>query len=325
MTTTITSLEGVSEAEWLALRHRYLGSSEMPIVLGGGYSSGKTRWDIWRVKRRAQPPTENGDDDERMWWGREMQAIIGRAVARHKGWQIHEGKEYAHDPDTRMGATVDFTVTSGDGLGIIESKNRDWLFWRDRYTEDEAWIYDRIQLAHQMLLYPAATWGGIAVAVGGNELRFYHHTRESLQDIMDAIAVEAAAFWASVEAGEEPEIVGADIPAWVMDRGPIVDRDPPVDLTEALPDVDQMIADWQSAKEAASSYEKMAKGLQAQLLQALGDNATGLGRVKGLSQKEAMIEAATVERKAYKRVTLKAFDRKLDGDDSDADVIGMMP
>ena len=317
MTIITTNIDDLPEEEWLALRHPHLGSSEMPVILGESYQSGKTIWDIWRDKRRPAPLPQ-ANDDERMWWGKEMQAIIGRAVARHKGWQVFEGAEYVWDDETRLGATVDFTVMRGEDLGIVESKNRDWLFWRDHYTEDTPWAYDQIQLAHQMLLTPNASWGGIAVCVGGNELRWYEYARADLEPVMARIVDAASAFWGWVDDDIEPEILGQDIPQWVIDRGPVIERDEPVKLLSRREDIDDVIEKWTYATTSAKAYDKEARDLKAVILQTMGDDAVGLGKKHGIRISEAEVAESVSTRKAHKRVTVKSFELKGRIDDLDA-------
>jgi predicted phage-related endonuclease len=308
MTIITTNIDDLPEEEWLALRHPHLGSSEMPVILGESYQSGKTIWDIWRDKQRPAPLPQA--EDERMWWGKEMQKIIGRAVARHKGWDVIEGTTHVCDPELGIGATVDFTVEREGELGIVESKNRDWLFWRDHYTEDTPWAYDQIQLAHQMILHPDASWGGIAVCVGGNELRWYEYTRADLEPVMERILEAAREFWSWVRNDKEPEILGQDIPQWVMDRGPVIERDEPIRLLDRRDDIDDVIEKWQHAAISAKAYAKEERDLKAAILQAMGDNALGLGKKHGIRVSEAEVAESVSTRKAHKRVTVKAFDLK---------------
>jgi predicted phage-related endonuclease len=277
---TKTDIATMGEAEWLALRHPHIGSSEAATLLGEGYA-GSTYWQVYHEKSRPfQPPESDAVIADRLWWGRQMQNVIGQAIVRQFGWSVEEGKHHAADEDRRIAATVDFTAVRPDinGIGIIETKNRDWLFWRDHYDEGQAWVYDEIQLAHQMLLHPGATWGCIGVCVGGNDLRVYDYRREELTKHMDAIEDAVAKFWARVDAGDEPPITYTDLPIWIADRAALDDAEEPAPLPDAVEGLgeamgtDDLIALYEDHNARAKMSEKVAKDAKAALVQIIGDH-----------------------------------------------------
>jgi len=268
-------LAKLSESEWLRARHAYLGSSDLPTLLGEGYS-GSTYWSVYHEKKQPEPDL---DDDasisSRLWWGRQMQKIIGAAIVREHGWTMTEGSTLVVDEERRISATIDFDVVHPErGAGIVETKNRDWLFWRDHYTDNKACVYDEIQLAHQLLLHPKHAWGMIAVCVGGNELREYPYTRADLAKHMTAIEDAALKFWTAFDNDDEPAITFSDIPTWVMARGPDLDDVASFELeaeTSGKP-TGELLGAWVLAtglKKEAVSAEKDAK---AAVLQAMGEN-----------------------------------------------------
>lgn len=267
-------LAKLSESDWLRARHPYLGSSDIPTLLGEGYS-GSTYWSVYHDKKQPEPAL---DDDlaisNRMWWGRQMQRIIGEAIVRKHGWDLKEGSTLVVDEERRISATIDFDVRHAEkGRGIVETKNRDWLFWRDHYTDDKAFVYDEIQLAHQLLLHPDYQWGMIAVCVGGNELREYNYTRESLAEHMAEIETAASAFWQRFDENDEPAITFADIPAWVMARGPDLEDVEPFELEERTADkpTGWLLGQWVKATEERKTADKFEKATKAAVLQAMGD------------------------------------------------------
>ena len=103
-------LAKLSESEWLRARHAYLGSSDLPTLLGAGYS-GSTYWSVYHEKKQPEPDL---DDDasisSRLWWGRQMQKIIGAAIVREHGWTMTEGSTLVVDEERRISATIDFDV-----------------------------------------------------------------------------------------------------------------------------------------------------------------------------------------------------------------------
>tara|TARA_Y100000310_G_scaffold242266_1_gene246406 strand:+ start:175 stop:1209 length:1035 start_codon:yes stop_codon:yes gene_type:complete len=269
-------LAKLSESEWLRARHPYLGSSDLPTLLGEGYA-GSTYWSVYHEKKQPEP---NLDDDlsisNRMWWGRQMQKIIGAAIVREHGWTLKEGSTLVVDEERRISATNDFDVVHPErGPGIIETKNRDWLFWRDHYTEDKAFVYDEIQLAQQLLLHPKHDWGMIAVCVGGNELREYPYTRAELEQHMTAIKDAALEFWRRFEEDDEPAITFQDIPAWVLARGPeLAGPEEPFELPGDITDEGTAAAltVWRNSIPIRKQADKMEKAAKAAVLQAMGDH-----------------------------------------------------
>lgn len=269
------NLANLSEQEWLRARHPYLGSSDIPTLLGEGYS-GSTYWGVYHDKKQPEP---NLDDDlaisSRMWWGRQMQRIIGLAVVREHGWTMTEGSTLVVDESRRISATIDFDVVHPEkGPGIVETKNRDWLFWRDHYTDDAAHVYDEIQLAHQMILHPGHAWGMIAVCVGGNELREYEYSRADLAGHMATIETAAADFWKGYDADEEPAITFSDIPTWVMARGPDLDDVEPFELENKTAgfETGALLANWVTANDRKKEATASEKECKAAVLQVMGEN-----------------------------------------------------
>jgi len=212
MTIEHISLDGVSDSDWLKMRHGYLGSSEVPILFGEGYS-GQTMYDLWQRKGQPEPVIESDDDISlRMWLGRHGQQMIGEAIKRDTGWDIQPNRELIVDPDRGLCSTVDFRVHGMDiGRLILETKMRDYFSFKDRYVDGDACIYDRIQLATQMLLEPEIDYGVIGVLVGMSELKRYAYDRADLSDLMTDIERRVAGFWLSVDNGVAPPIEAADI------------------------------------------------------------------------------------------------------------------
>lgn len=300
-------LAKLSESEWLRARHPYLGSSDLPTLLGEGYS-GSTYWSVYHKKKQPEPDLDDdGSISSRLWWGRQMQKIIGAAIVREHGWTLKEGSTLVVDEKRRISATIDFDVVHPEkGPGIIEAKNRDWLFWRDHYTDNKAFVYDEIQLAHQMILHPKHEWGMIAVCVGGNELREYPYTRADLAKHMTAIEDAALKFWTAFDNDDEPAITFADIPAWVLDRGPDLADEKPFELEERTGDkpTGWLLGQWIKATAERKNADAFEKRTKAAIVQAMGDNKRA--RFPGFIVKQSRSEIAetTSVRKAHIRTVL---------------------
>jgi predicted phage-related endonuclease len=264
MTIQKIDLTGLSESKWLELRHPFVGASESPVLLGDSYA-GDTVWDLWHRKR--QPPQLATDEiDDRIWFGRMLQPVFGEYIRRRLRWDLKEPRSLLIDRKRRMSATLDFICAEGGEVGIVETKNRDYMIWRDRYTETDAWVYDKVQLAHQMMLMPEATWGAIVVLVGGNTIEVYRYTREDLKQILDDLPGVVANFWLSVDENREPEILAVDLPTWALERGP-VDMETAAELPD---DIDNTLQAYRLESKRASASKKESDRLKAKIIQLMG-------------------------------------------------------
>lgn len=273
MATQSIDLSDVSRDDWLAARHPYIGSSEVPVLFGEGYS-GQTVHDLWDQKREPKP-REDKDITTRMWLGQRAQELIGELVERETGWEIMPGRELLYDDERRMCATVDFRVHGLDrGPGLIETKLRDFLAFKQRYMDGlEACIYDRYQLASQMILDQDMSWGTIAVCVGLTRLHRFEYTRAELQPMIDEIEQGVAGFWHSVQEGIEPPIVADDLPSFLAEHvdGQIKDELQPADLHG----LDEVLTKYAKAHEERKAAEKLEKELKPQIVDAMRDPELG--------------------------------------------------
>lgn len=246
----IDRAEVLAEADWLAQRAGFIGSSDAAALFGAGYAFMPSVWSLWADKT-GKVPRDESDDDERMVWGQLLERPILEVVKRRTGWDVlfpledvikekYDGVERwgparlrIRAPHIRLASTCDaFVMSHEDGLGLIEVKNRDYLQWRDEYTEDDAAMRDQIQLATQMICVPAASWGVVAVLVGGNDLKLYHYKREDLATVMDDIVERADLLWTQIDDMIEPDVIDErELPAWarVHFDDPIIDQ---VDVEE---------------------------------------------------------------------------------------------
>lgn len=232
----IDRAEVMTEVDWLADRPNFIGSSDAAALFGLGYSFLPSVWSLWGDKT-GKVPRDERDDDERMTWGQLLERPILEVVKRRTGWDVvfpidgHSVNgvavasrlriraphgESQHEANTFLAATCDaFVVSHDEGLGLIEVKNRDFLSWRDEYTEESAAPRDQIQLAQQMICVPEASWGVIAVLVGGNDLKIYHYTRESLAQQMADIQERTLVISKQIATMEEPSVIDErELPAW---------------------------------------------------------------------------------------------------------------
>lgn len=277
------------DAAWRALRRMYGGSSEAAALFDRGYQNMPSAWSLFALKTGALPEIDYGDDDQRIRIGRRMEAVIAAEVHHVTGWDIIDNTETATgervyithpNKDLRMGCTVDRWVREHeDGPGIIECKNRDYLEWVDAYTDDDASIRDRIQLAHQLACQPEIAWGMIAVIVGGNDLKRYVYKRADLAAIIADVEDRWRWFWQLVDAGQEPELTGGELPGWLQAHDVILagtTRMEPMRLdADGTAGFDDIVAAYLSSDGQAKQHAKVAEAAKAKIVQALDEHPAG--------------------------------------------------
>ena len=263
-------IEIKDDEHWHQLRAKHGGSSESGALFGYGYTDLPSKWSLWAI-HAGKMATPDLDDDDRVWMGKEIEPVIARMVVRKMGWDLIEKKIYVThpNPDIKMGSTVDrYIVEHEDGPGICELKNRDFLRWVDDYTEEDASIRDRIQLAHQFCCHPEATWGAVGVLVGGTELKIYKYKREDLAEMMADIEAGWVDLWRRVAEDDEPELTDGELPNWLRVHQERL-REETASLTIEDGSFDDMVEAFQIADVLAKENEKIAKKLKASIVQKL--------------------------------------------------------
>jgi len=220
-----------TEEEWLQARSKDLTSSEVSALFG--LNKYVSVFELWHAKKSGEPiPFE---EQEYTKWGNRLEAAIAEGVAEEKGWLIEPYKEYVRVPALRLGASFDFKAHMPTGetvskevvadrmvqqisdlpdnnkykTAILEIKNvnqfifkEEWVIDEDTKEVKEAPTHIEIQIQHQMLV-SGIDRAVIAALINGNKLILLE--RKADKEIQDAILEKAAAFWASVDAGKEPE------------------------------------------------------------------------------------------------------------------------
>ncbi len=306
--TRVIPLTGVSDEEWLAMRHPFLGASEIPILSGDGYS-GSTYWSLWREKRLAYAPRKDEVDD-RMWFGKMMQPVYGNWLRMRKGWDVQPSKALLVDDATRTSCSMDFWCSdpaSGREMIALETKQRDWLIFNERYNveKNECWIYDKIQLASQMRL-SKCEHGCVAVFVGGNEMHTFEYTREQLNDIIEGIPDQAAEFWRRVDQEDEPALEYSDMRQWSLDRGPV---DPELETALLNDELDEVCTTYNTNKVLEKDAKKKKEQAQATLVQAMAKHGKAISKTHMVTMSPTLIAESTSVRKEHWRNNLTVKPR----------------
>ena len=209
-------------------RRKWVGASEVGSVFSVdlkelGQHAYSSRYTLHMLKRGLIEP--DSSDNERMFWGRKLEAGIGAGLAEKTGWDVQKFDGYAVHPSVaRFGASPDFQVNHPVlGPGVVDTKNVDRLVYRsweevedmdDRVLMLKAGLkpaYQRrdppLRLQLQVQSQIACTgfaWGGLAMLVGGNQLEIVLYQRSD--EAIARIESEIPTFWAEVDAETPPPI-----------------------------------------------------------------------------------------------------------------------
>lgn len=257
-----------NEAHWLAMREANLNSTDVAALFG--CSPYQTAFELWH--RKAGNIGSDFKDNDRMVWGRRLEAVVAQGIGEDNGWQVSPFKDYMAMPTLRLGSSFDFMATDSDGSkSILEVKCVDYFAYKDGWIIDgddiEAPAHIELQVQHQMLVagIPRAR---IGVLIGGNAVKVIE--READNKIHALIINKAAAFWQSIADGTPPAADYMEdartiiaLNSKVRD-GAFIDASSDAIITQAL-------ADYQHLSVECSAMEKVKDAKKAALLQLVGD------------------------------------------------------
>jgi predicted phage-related endonuclease len=200
-------------ADWVALRERHIGASEVAALFGAQADFQPGIYALWMAKAGRVPLPDV--KIERAKWGLLLEDAIAAGAADQEGWDVRPGR-YASHP-SGLGATLDRIIAAPSaadyaagyvGPGCLELKNVDFLQTR----QGKAWageppLHVLLQLQAQMLA-TGFTWGAMAWLVGGNDLRVLRYRAKP--GIQGEIARRVAAFWQSIRDDSPPSPDGSD-------------------------------------------------------------------------------------------------------------------
>lgn len=262
-----------------------------------------TRWMLY--KHFADGMSLDKEADGRMSWGLKMEPLILAQAAEDLALEVRPNADQSYVRRGRLGCTRDAIVIDPTlGPGTLETKvvfdYRDWMGgWEGGQT---APAHYEIQTQEQMLVGDGDDgepyrWGVIAVWVAGE---IHYLRRDPIEDLWKQLRAEADVFFASVEAGEEPDPFGSPVELPMLNAvartGEIVDLSADVALAE-----EARMFEWAKAK--ARAFTRQADASKVKLMAALGD-ASEAECFGGIRLKVAQSEIPEGVRKAYTRTVL---------------------
>lgn len=279
-----------SDERWLSARSYGIGASEVPAVLG--LSPWKSPFALWSEKLGIKTEPR---EQERLYWGRELEAVIVRRYAEETGRQLEDLGRRTVLISTRwpiLCCTLDRRIV-GDprGLGVCEVKNVS-EFVGDEWDEEPPLMYQAQGQAQ--LAVTGYTWGALVALIGGN--RLVHYDFERNDAFIGAMAERCAEFWARVERREPPDVDASDATAAAL--AALYPHE--TGATVMLPDD---AAEWdakrQDAMEQIKKYEEIKEECSNWIKAAIGEAAVGIIRGgakytwKTVNRKEYVVRASS--------------------------------
>jgi putative phage-type endonuclease len=304
-----------NEVHWLALRREDLTSTDIAALFG--LSPYKTHFELWHEKKSGAGV--EFVENERMKWGKRMEATVAAGIAEDQGWAVRPFKDYMRIEGLRIGSSFDFRITSGSNGGmvhaeidgtddaILEIKCVDFLQFRDGWTIDEGFIeapaHIELQAQHQMLV-SGLKRAYIGVMVGGNDIRVIERVADP--QVHAGILAAAREFWKSIDNNNPPPPVMPDDAEAVIGMYQFAE---PGKLLVVQDDAEllALVREYRQFKTTASEADEQAQVRKAKILQHIGDHEKVL--LPGFNVSASMIGPASVsyERAGYRnfRVTEK--------------------
>lgn len=270
---------------WLQNRLLDVTSTEVSALYD--LSPYKTEYELYHEKKNGE--IVRIEENERMTWGKRLEASIANGAAETMGWDIDKLDVYIRNPETRLGSSFDYQInSSSDGTGILEVKNVDGAVYRRNWNDDgagniEAPEHIELQIQHQMEVADVS-WCAIVALVGGNTQKVIFRNRD--REIGKDLVKKVGAFWAKVDAGTPPSADYEKDAEFIIKT--LRNQAEAGLVAQADPDLDELIKGYAFASQEASSMAKVKDSYKAQILERVGEASkvlSGLGTIScGMSK-----------------------------------------
>ena len=272
---TTKTIPVTNKQDWLENRLLDVTSTEVSCLYN--LSPYMTEFELFHQKKNKH--LVELEDNQRMFWGRNLESAIAHGAAENMGWDIEKFDVYMTN-DNRLGSSFDYKINSpSEGTGILEIKNVDGAAYRSKWIDDgfkiEAPPFIELQLQHQMEV-ANIDWGYIVALVGGNDQKIIYRKRD--REIGKSITEKVKAFWERVKTNTPPEIDYLKDSEYIIktlnnqaDTGVILSADE---------DMDKLIDEYDAVNKEYKSLEKTRDAIKAQILD-MSQNASKIISVNG--------------------------------------------
>lgn len=272
---TTETIPVTDKKSWLQARLQDITSTEVSALYD--LSPYRTEFDLYQEKKN-QTIVEISDN-ERMFWGRNLESAIAHGAAETMGWDISKFDVYMRN-ENRLGSSFDYKIRSvEDGDGILEIKNVDAVAYRQNWKDDGVNIegpeHIELQIQHQMEV-ANLDWTALVCLVGGNTQKIIYRDRD--RQIGKDLTEKVKAFWDRVDAGTPPKI------DYLRDAEYIIKKlrnqaDAGIVLA-ADEDMDKLIDEYYTVSREYYSLSKTKDAIKAQILD-LSQNASKIISANG--------------------------------------------
>lgn len=182
----VIDLTEVSHEEWLLLRQKGLGGSDVSVCMGLNPFS--TKYELYLSKVNPPEPIDN----ERMYWGRMLESQILQGFADTTKLEVVHKKEMKfHDSIPFIFGNVDGFVMEGKKIvAMVEIKNisdQSFKYWKNGIPD-----YYYAQIQNYLSVYDLDL-GYMSVLIGGQRLEVF--TVERDHEFIQKMYEDCTAFW----------------------------------------------------------------------------------------------------------------------------------
>lgn len=247
-----------SEAQWLGLRARHIGASEVAALYGCGFM---TAFHLHHLKAGTLPP-EDFTANEPVVLGRHLESAIAAAASELHGLSLTKCNDYyTDDAVPGFGSTPDYFM----GDAVVEVKNCSWGAYKDNWIFNDDGTVEpplryQLQVQAQLACTGAPSGHLIALIAGDRIVRCEIEAHPQIQSDMRTRITE---FWRAVHDKIEPDPdYTQDLTtmkaAWQAGTGA-------VDLT-GEPEIEQPLDQIAQLRAQRSRYEAELETIEARVL-----------------------------------------------------------
>ena len=270
----IIKLNPRSPASWHVARKLDVTASVVAALVGEHEFT--TRFELWNLK--AGRLDADPEESAAMKRGRLLEPVAVELIREARpAWEIvhNTGVDvlYFRDTDARIGATPDVIAVDPErGPGVVQIKSVESSTFRKKWVQEDGAVEPPLWIALQAMTEAYLTgsaWAAVSPLVVGHGLDLEIIDVPLIPSVVDRLKAESLAFWASIEAGEEP-------PADYRRDAGAIDRlyrrggdDDAVDFI-GRDDVEHLISERKAKKIAIAQASDDAEAIDAQLKHMMG-------------------------------------------------------
>jgi len=260
---TTKSYPITDKQSWLENRLLDVTSTEVSALFN--LNPYMTEFELFHQKR--EKIVINIDDNERMMWGRRLEDSIALEFAERNKMSVEPFDVYMRNPETRMGSSFDYKITSEKEPAILEIKNVDGLAYRKNWIEHDEYSIEppehiALQLQHQLEI-TGYNLGYIVALVGGNTMKVVRSERDPR--IGKLLKGKVENFWERIKLGVPPDIDYTRDAQYIMKN--LCNQADAGTVLEADEEMDKLVDDYYAINKEYVSLGKTKDTIKAQILE----------------------------------------------------------